>query len=500
MAGDSYRLPIALLVFVGFLVGLIASFWFAGMFGVAPSLLWPSVVLAFLGGIFFLQHPKLYLAFTFAYYGFFLNGVLFGVYYVPFPMARIFDELLLAIPLAIIVMKSINRSLPRGATMFPFFYISLAILSYKVNHVPLIDAFRITLSFFKFYIYWYFARAIGPWSQKEKKRWFVALVAFAAFQFVMDIIWQRNIVPTTHPDNSVGSVGNAHFVGYLSSFALFYMAGWFLARQKPYRLSGTILACGTVLILAYNLIFMTDTKHALIFLPVAGLPFLFYRGLGPRTRFAIVAVASVFMLASWLYITTNPFSQRIGVIEYGKAIARSGKGFVFHVTFQVLPREVPFYPLGAGPGNFCSTAAVYAFRPLAVKYVVPFIITAMRSRGAAAEASVLGSPSSALLVLFGEFGLLSALAYIGFWLWVARTLWRRGVKTHPATFDSGQALALSGCVIFMLLLGSLSEMFAYGIIMMPVWTLIGMHWDQPAPAKKVEPPSFNKSLRRVTAG
>lgn len=473
-----HQIPIGFLAIAGFLVGLVATFWVAGLFGFPAPLFWAAIVTAFILGVFLLQKPKVFLVFAFVYYYTFLNGMLFGTIRVPIPFARLLDEFILAVPLAYLVMRSINRSLPRQATWFPFFYLVIALVSYKANDVPTLNWVRAVLSLSKFYIYWYFARALGPWSLAEKKRWFWGVFLFALAQFVMNVIWQRNIVVTIHPDYSVGTMGNAHLVGYVSAGAIFYTLAWFLTAGKTAsRASRWGVLCGVVLI-SYNFIFLTDTKHALVTLPIVGLPFLLHRGIPMRYRMAVVLAAMVFLVFSGWYIVYGPYTMQASVADYFKILRWSGKGYLYRTILTQIPRENPTaFFIGVGPGNFCSTAGVYGFRPLAVKYVLPFIVQGLRSGGASAEASVLGSPTASFLVLLGEFGWVGTIIYYAFWIWVAKRFFGLSQRSVRLDWDTGQRLALVCNIAFVLVQSFLTDLMGYGQIVLPMWTLAAMYWD-----------------------
>lgn len=476
-----HQIPIGFLAVLGFLIGLVVSFWVAGVFGFPAPLFWAAVSIVFTVGVFLLQRPKIFLVVTFLYYGLFLNGMLFGIFYVPIPFARLLDELMLAVPLAYIVMRSINRSLPKKATFFPFFYLLFALISYKANDVPKLVWVRAVLSYAKFYIYWYFARSLGPWSLAEKKRWFGLLLAFGLAQCFANFIWQRNVVLTVHPDASIGTLGNAHLAGYVSAFTIFYLAGWFIAGQFGGGLVKRFWGAVALALLAYNFIFLTDTKHGLILFPLASVPFFFSRLIPIRTRGLVALGLLVFGVLSWLYLAYGPYTFRASMRDYIDLLRWSGKGRLYKVALNELPRSYPYmFVLGAGPGNFCSTAATYAFRPLAQKYVIPYIILGMRSGGAAAEASVLGNPTSSAIVLIGEYGWLGALNYFGFWLWALWNLWKKNMQNSADRFEVGQRIALCACLIFLLLQSTLSDILGFGQLVMPIWSLVGMYWDGPA--------------------
>jgi len=108
-ANAPVMLPIGAMAIVVFVVGLVVSFWVADIFQLPPALFWATVVVAVSLGVFFLEHPKLYLFIVFLYLAFLYNGFLFGAFPLGIPLARFIDELWLAVPIAIIVMRAVNR-------------------------------------------------------------------------------------------------------------------------------------------------------------------------------------------------------------------------------------------------------------------------------------------------------------------------------------------------------------------------------------------------------
>ncbi|MBU1694364.1 MAG: hypothetical protein KKC51_10430, partial [Verrucomicrobia bacterium] len=441
-------------------------------------LLWASVVLLILAGIYFLEHPKQFLMVMFLYYGFMANGLLLGFYSLPIPMVGILDEAILAVPMAIIVMKAVHRQLPRHATIFPVVYVALAVLSAWVNHAPNVGALRVILTYGKFYIFWYFARAIGPWSAREKRMWFVVLMLFVLLQFGFNVFWQKGLTPRMSVDSSIGTVGSAHYVGYLATVALFLLAGWLASMPSPRPKRLVALALGIALLNGYNLIFMTDTKHVLFFMPFAALPFLFYPRYPAPVRMALGVGGAVFLIASWIYFALFTSLLEFRPSAIWRSIKYSGKGEVFRTLVYRLPEDIPVYLLGAGPGNFCSSVGLFSFRPLSNKYVLPYVITAFRSRGLRAEASIAGRAQSSLYTLWGEFGPINAIAYLLFWLYAMRHLWRVSVRAPPRDFDAGQRLAIIASLITFLIVGLLTEVSYIGLLMLPLWSLAGMYWDE----------------------
>mgnify|MGYP003588117279 CR=1 FL=1 len=499
MASDKIvRVPIAALGVAGFVIGLVVSYWVAGLFGFSPAIMWSVLVILFVVGVFFLDHPKLFLYLIFVYHATSFNGTFFGRWHFNIPFIGILDEALLAVPIAILIMKAIHRQLPRGATWFPVIYLFLAVLSWRINHVPTMNFVRVTLSYSKFYIFWFFARAIGPWSIREKRAWLIILVVLAFVQFPMNCLWQGGLTVSIHADNSVGTIGGAHLIGYISTFALFMIAGWMLSLKAPLPGRRVALAAALSVMIAYDLIFLTDTKHVLLMVPLAALPFFFFPRFPTRSRALMIAAMGLFVLFSGIYLSqaTRNWGGRVSMVY--QSMKYSGKGAVFRAITGTLREEVPaFGLLGAGPGNFCSTVGTYSMRPLANKYVLPYLIRSFRSGGTATESSIVGGPMSSLYTLWGEFGPFTTLAYFWFWFFALRHLWRESLRTPGFPFETGQRLAVTGCVIVVFLVGMLSETFNIGILMLPLWSLVGIYWDGGGRAEREadEPPPEGMNYR-----
>ena len=475
-----YRPPVAAIVLAGFIAGFVLSFGPADMLGRPPMLLFPAFTIAFSIGVLFLAKPKLYVVALFLYYGFYYNGVLIGKINLPIPYVQLLDELFLAIPVAVICMTLIGHEAPKHATLFPALYLLLAFLSFKVNAAPTVPALRITLAYFKFYIYWYFMRCIA-WSDKERKIWIYGFAGFVLIQFLINIYWHRGIT-MYYPDAGQGTIGDQHIVGYLSAFALFFMGANFIANRSRSVLR-TVIGGGVTLLIAYNLIFLTDTKHVLFLMPIAALPFLtLFPRLNVKQRVFAVFASIAFVTSSYVYLNMTDALGRHTPSDYVSFMRYSGKGQVFHAIKDQLPREITTPLLGAGPGNFCSSVGVRSFRPLANKYVLPHVIRSIKSRGGAAESSVIGSPETSFFTLWGEFGILNMITYYAFWGFVMFSLWKSALGEKVLTVVAAQRLALVSCLILNLCIGLLRETFTIGVLMVPIWALVGMFWNEPKPS------------------
>ncbi len=497
---NQLRISPAWLALGGFVLGLILFYQVAGMFGLPAHLVWPFITIAFVVMVFFLRRPKLFLFVLMFYSGFFFNGNFLGRIPLPLPGIRVLDDFLLVIPIAMIIMKATTRDLPRGATVFPFVYLFLSVLSWRINHVPTMNFIRATLAFSKFYIVWYFVRSLGPWSEKEIKRWLVFFLGFAVIQCLANFGWQQHVILRYHPDYSIGTLGGAHHVGYLSCMVLFMMLGYLMSLLWEQRLTGRRLFwLGVVSILIlYNLVFLTDTKHVLFLAPLAVVPFFLLKQKNTKMRWAIVLSVLIFGLFSWVYLTFIYAGSGIFSMDlYLYSFKVSGKRAMINVLAYDLPRQLPVPVLGAGPGNFNSAVGLMSLRPLAVRYLLQHIMASLRPGVGSVEGSVIGSPITDVFTLLGEYGVLNTMAYLGFWVFAIWTLWRKAKQPNISPLYCGQMLAACSCLLLLLQLMFLVDVVQYMPLMFPAWAMAGMVWDY-KPEEAVPPVLSAKPARALS--
>lgn len=490
---SSYQFPvyrwIGWLTVAGYAVGLMVMFFIAGIFGIPAPQGWAFLVIIFVTGALLLDRPKLLLAVMMFYFMLMPNNRLLGLLRLPLP--TFLDELFFLPFIAVIVMNWIQRRQLREATLFPAAFCLIAAISWYVNGrgYPF-TAVQVTLVMLKPYIIWYYCRLTCTFeNEKQLLRWMWIVCAYAASQYLYNILWQGGLWPKYHPDVSGGvfgpeGSGGAHLVGYLSVFALFLLAGWWISqgRQATKRRKwGVVLL---MLVVGYDLVFMTDTKHGLLFAPIAFLPFLFRSSLPVKLRAGMLAGGSIFVLASAFYFIL--FAGRLDLMQNWHQMKNSPKGEMFVATTVDFPYLVPYPLLGAGPGRFCSDQAVANMVPLARRYVIPYQDEANRRKltyGATATrtgSSQLAWPQSDFFTLVGEFGWLGASIYFGFWGW---TIWRLLAKAKAARAQPlfmGMYMALASCLIFMVFVILFIKAVTIPVLSFPLWMMVGRTWDMKA--------------------
>lgn len=486
----NYQFPvyrwIGWLAVSGYAIGLTVMFFISGMFGVPAPLGWAALVILFTVGALLLDRPKLLLICMLFYFLLMPSNRLLGL--VGLPLPSFIDDLFFLPFIAVIVMNWIQRRQLAEATLFPLAFCLIAATSWYVNRPSIFTVVQVTLIMLKSYIIWYYCRLTCTFdSEKHLMRWVWGYVFYVVIQFLYNMLWQQGPWPKFHPDSSGGvfgpdASGSAHIVGYLSVFGLLLITGWWVSAGRQAGKRARWRALLAALIIGYNLIFMTDTKHALLLIPFAFLPFLLHPRFPARLRIGLILGGAVFMLATTVYFQLSMGGYKIR--PFLASFRESPKGEMLYAVTTDFSHLVPYPMLGAGPGRFASGQSVDAASPLARRYIIPHL--AQRRRlgyfghglsGNLLSASIMGIPQTDFFVLMGEFGWLGAITYYLFLGWVIKRLWQKSVclpLTHPM---AGIYMSLACCMIFLVFTTALISSATIGVLVFPLWILIGRMWD-----------------------
>lgn len=487
---STYQFPvyrwIGWLAVAGFAVGLTVMFFISGMFGVPAPLGWAALVILFTLGTLLLDRPKLLLLAMMFYFALMPANRLFGLLGLPLP--GFLDELFFLPFIAVIVMNWIQRRQLREATVFPLAFCLVSGLSWYVNgHSGIFTAMQVTLIMLKSYILWYYCRLTCTFeNDRQLSRWAWAYIIYAAAQYLYNILWQGGLWVRIHPDSSGGVFGperiygGAHIVGYISVFALFLLVGWWVSVGRHASFRARFWAGLCLLVIVYDLVFMTDTKHALVLWPFAFWPFLMHPALTARTRIKVVAGALLFMLAAAVYF--HMAAVRGGLSQQVENLRNSPKGEIFYAVTADFSHLVPYPFLGAGPGRFTSNQAVDGRMPLARRYIIPYDDQQRRMsywgrQGDLAQASILGIVRTDFFKAMGEFGWLGTLIYYSFYVWIFFRIFRKSMEWPMDHLASGLFLGLVCCGIFLVFISFLIGAATVPVLVFPLWILIGRMWD-----------------------
>jgi hypothetical protein len=486
----AYQFPvyrwIGWLAVAGFAIGLTMMFFIAGMFGWPAPILWASVVALFTFGALLMDRPRLLLLVMLFYFLLVPGNRMLGIF--PVPLLGSMNKFFFLPFIAVIVMNWIQRRQLKEATLYPVAFLLLTGISWYINGKPSVfSTLQLILILLRLYILWYYCRLTCTFEEgRQVLRWVWGYIIYATVQFFYNVLWQRGPWPRYHPDSSGGmfgptGMGQAHLVGYLSVFALLLMAGWWIggAAQATSRRRGFMILFG--LIIGYNLIFMTDTKHALVLLPLAFIPFLLHPKFPVKIRMWLIAAAILFATASVAYFHLSMGNRDLQ--RYFDSVKQSPKGDMFYAVTVDFSHLVPYPLFGAGPGQFASESAIASRAPLARRYIIPYLDDNRRRGyfgrgGTVVSASVAGSPTADVFTLAGEFGWAGIALYYAFWGWVIWKLIRKSMEAEALRSGLfGVYLALACCLIFQAILMTFTSILNVPMLMYPIWMLVGRMWD-----------------------
>lgn len=484
---QEYQFPVyrwlSWIVIGGYLAGLGAMYLVAGMFGIPAPIGWAILTVILCAGIALLDRPKVLMATMMFYFLLMPSNRLLGLLGLPLP--GFIDELLFVPIVAVIVMYLIQGHSIRGGNWFPVCFGLIAFLSWYVNGKGgIFPTVRILLVNLKFFLIWYFCRLTQPFKNaRELFRWCWFFILFAAAQFLYNVLWQRALWPRLHPDISggvFGPGGGAHTVGYISVIALFLLGGWNASRKEKMsgRLLRQVLLVGVVIL--YDLVFMTDTKHVLVLAPVACTALLFLPGVSARFRAWSIALAFLILASGTIYVRSMDIGNYLYTL---RNFGTTPKGQLFKAVTVDFPYLVRYPILGAGPAKFASDAARENRAPLARRYITPYYDEADRlqfygRKGSTVISSIAGSVNTDFFFITSEFGWLGEAVYLSFWFYCVFSLYRKGVRARQAGSESwGIFFALAICLNLFLMLQLLTTICTVPCLAFPIWLLVGRIWD-----------------------
>jgi hypothetical protein len=312
----------------------------------------------------------------------------------------------------------------------------------------------------KFYIVWYYCRLTCTFeSMRQMSKWLGATSSTWRCNSSTIAWWQQGrgcgSIPTRAAECSGPMGGTAHLVGYLCVFALICIAGWWVSAGGAASRKRRWLVGFLTLVIAYNLIFMTDTKHALVLFPFAFAPFMFHPHFpgaaadlaDGRRRRVRAFFGGLHQHGDGRRAAGPDLGVDQGFAQRRPVLTRDGRFFPIWcaIRFWARSRKVRIQPGTGSPG-----ALGPALHPAVLRRSPPARL--FSAAGTTVVSSVAGSVNADFFVLMGEFGWIGAAAYYLFMAWVAIRLFRKSVALPRRNLVSGVYMALCCCLIFLVML------------------------------------------------
>jgi hypothetical protein len=343
------------------------------------------------------------------------------------------DELLLGLVLVAIVFDQAmrRRRLHELRPMLLMFIALCALLalSHLVNRGVLTKTAVTGVQYYRPFILGYLAYiTLGPDTLPAAVRFFLATLFF---QLGLNLGWLLGFAPLPHPgiytgvDFAVGTMGSSLLVGYTTCIGIVLCVCVAWATQRPIYGVAALALLGSFV--------MTNTFHGYVFLAVMFAVLL----LVPvrRLLFHLLAVGGIItllLLVFWVlpnvlpeFPVLNEFAVR------GQELMTGRKMAAYSMHLSELPKDVPVFLLGAGPGNLgCAMADETGYLP--VKYHGTGYT--QQELAQTIGGSIIAHTHTGLLSIWSDMGPIAFLLYWGAHLYAIGRVWRAyyyGSYQHP---------------------------------------------------------------------
>jgi len=471
-------------------------------FGILGGIL-PLIVI---GGCMLIGRPRMLL---FLFWGWAVSGELIAY------LARnpLFDNLAIIVDvglLGVLVATSIlQRKVLLDATpvaRVALGLIGLTFLSFLANRPPIGGALHFGIAYFRFLIVFAYMRMFLQPS--DARLCYFVMIGSLVLQVVPNMGWLLRINPLPNyvintTDYAIGTVQSCSAVSYLCIACICVML---CATMSPLLPRRRRILSAVVLFVAIVQIVLTFTIHACMIAAFCCGLFAVMSGVSRRTKF-LVLLATVIAIAGFMQLRNRVARQEESQGVWGQLSSENlrtrwfrmlngVKGRAYRDVLLYSHRDMPYFVLGAGPGNFGSAMGRKQARPLAERYFnYIFRATSEQMRQITAGGSITGIPYSGALAIWTELGPVGYLLYWGLHVY-AMLRFRRFVKRKAYTDPFRHVLA-EGFVLTMpawLILNFLSDFCYVRFLHGGLWIWAAVIWDPDEPRHDEDGGSARRDL------
>ncbi len=357
-------------------------------------------------------------------------------------------------------------------------------VSAVVNRVPPLPAFHFVTTYFACFAVFYMTIYYPP----SVRAVFAAVIVTFIAQLILNFTWYAGVNPLPNfrggtVDFAIGSFGSCDLVAYFCIFVLFLMR----AANRYASSLATRLWAGVLALAGIFQLFITFTVHAylLFVLGVLVQMAIVYRSMKARVS---VAVGMAVVCASFYFFSATDFAGQHGfgrsdlVLTANSLGPRSlamwsgPKGQVYKAVLFESHEDLPFVPIGGGPGNFASPIASQYERPLAEKYVNVFFSTysgLVEMYGS----SVLQSVLTGFLAIYGDLGFVGMAVFFGLHFYAfGRILSHYQNGRYRSREKRMLAEALLPSMVLFFVLVFITDVFSQHLIQSGIWMCVALLW------------------------
>jgi len=382
----------------------------------------------------------------------------------------------------------ITRSIPAGLRVMTFTAVGLLCLVVTtglINDIAILSTGFAFLSYFKHYWILFFVVSHVRF-RHARSVYFGTLAAFGV-QILANIAIMLGLNPVPHllgrgvEDAHVGTLADAHGVAYYMVGALILLIARLRAKSTPLR-KGLLVAA---ILLALVQFFITFAMHAYVLL-VVGLvaqQLLFGRKWFKGAT-ALGALALIMVVVFGSLLSLGPFEEFKETyatpqdVRYRWELMKRGPKFrAYEEVFVHGDRHMRYPLLGAGLGNYTSVIAFMGNRPLARQPHMSYFYTTRRE-DVHLGGSILASPRTGYISLYGELGPLGLVLFWGAYVYAGYRIWRQtrdGMYTDKYRRALAEAFVVG--VILFLVVNMIRDMEVTLFLSLGLWIWAGLLWN-----------------------
>ena len=362
----------------------------------------------------------------FLWYGF--EAIITSKKYWIFPeaiysIARIVDELFIILFLINIVLnfRTHSKYISKSVLIFSFAYLSLLFFSGVINYVSPFILTEYIIRYGKGLIIVIYSLMFLNIDRKYLFNFMKYLRGFFLLQFFINSIWVLGIkiIPNgnfNNPDWAIGTFGNPFYIALFTGIVLSGTFYEFLIRDG---ISKNRIMYLTYIILCVVQLVWTDTKHLFFIIPLILMFQLFILNLiRYRTKVILLSIIIFFSfngIRTYLgnYLSSN---YKTGI----RLMITSPKALAYYNSFVVIPSEVPFGLLGAGPGKGGSFIGKEDNSHLTNKYFTKYNIDELRE-----GTTIATVPYTGITTIQSELGFIGFTIFIIMIFVLSKNIWAK---------------------------------------------------------------------------
>ena len=362
----------------------------------------------------------------FLWYGF--EAIITSNKYWDFPqiiysLSRIVDELFIILFLANIILNFHTHSkyITKPVRLFSLSFLGILCFSSVINQVSTVVMAEYLLRYGKGLIIFIYCTMFLKIERKYFFYFMKYLRWFFLLQFALNGIWALDIkiIPNNNFNNidwAIGSLGNPFYVAIFTCIVLTGSIYEFLFRNG---ISKKRIFDFVYIILCLIQFVWTDTKHLYLIFPLILIFQIFFLYL-IKFRNKLIILILLGIISSGLI---NNTATHYLVENYNRGIRLmniSPKGLAYYHSFFSIPNEVPFSPLGAGPGKGGSFIGKEDNSYFTKKYFARYDIEELR-----VGSSISTVPYTGITSIQSELGFLGLGIFIFMIILIFKRLWSK---------------------------------------------------------------------------